>query len=249
MALTDNLVSYWKLDEASGNRADSHGSNTLTDNNTVGAAAAVINDGANFVRANSEHLSLSGSGLQPGTTDFTITAWIKQSGDQVDFENYTFIGRADQFGSGGERGWRLFSQHAAHTLRILFAPGDGGSPVGDIISFGLTPDTWYFVELFYDYSASQLSASLDDGSRVTVTGSAPLLATLATDFGIGGSLGLIPGDFLEGMVDEVGYWTRELTSGERTELYNSGDGLSYDEFGGGGGGGNRRRRILIGGAA
>lgn len=30
-----SLVSWWALDEASGSRADSHGSNTLTDNNTV----------------------------------------------------------------------------------------------------------------------------------------------------------------------------------------------------------------------
>ena len=33
-ALYTNLIAYWKLDEASGNRADSKGSNTLTDTNT-----------------------------------------------------------------------------------------------------------------------------------------------------------------------------------------------------------------------
>jgi hypothetical protein len=30
-----NLVSWWNLDEESGNRSDSHGANTLTDNNSV----------------------------------------------------------------------------------------------------------------------------------------------------------------------------------------------------------------------
>jgi len=35
------LVSWWNLDESSGNRSDSHGSNTLTDNNTVTQAQGV----------------------------------------------------------------------------------------------------------------------------------------------------------------------------------------------------------------
>lgn len=39
MALTDNLISWWSLDEASGTRYDSHGTNHLTDNNTVSSEA------------------------------------------------------------------------------------------------------------------------------------------------------------------------------------------------------------------
>ena len=38
-ALTDNLVSYWKFDESSGNTTDSVGSNNLTNNNSVGFSA------------------------------------------------------------------------------------------------------------------------------------------------------------------------------------------------------------------
>ncbi len=37
MALTDSLVAMWRLEESSGNRSDSQGSNTLTDTNTVGS--------------------------------------------------------------------------------------------------------------------------------------------------------------------------------------------------------------------
>ena len=39
--LKTNLVSWWDLEEASGARVDSHGSNDLTDNNTVGRAEVV----------------------------------------------------------------------------------------------------------------------------------------------------------------------------------------------------------------
>lgn len=48
MALTDNLVSYWKLDESSGNASDSVGSNTLTNNGTAGYASGKINNAVDF---------------------------------------------------------------------------------------------------------------------------------------------------------------------------------------------------------
>jgi hypothetical protein len=45
-----NLISWWSLDEASGSRADKHGANTLTDNNTVLSAAGKKSNAGNFVR-------------------------------------------------------------------------------------------------------------------------------------------------------------------------------------------------------
>src|SRR5262245_27182846 len=42
-SLLDNLVSYWKLDEASGNAIDSVGTNTLTANNAPGTGAGIVN--------------------------------------------------------------------------------------------------------------------------------------------------------------------------------------------------------------
>lgn len=52
MSLSTNLISYWKLDETSGNAVDSVGSNTLTNNNSVSFSTALINNGANFGTAN-----------------------------------------------------------------------------------------------------------------------------------------------------------------------------------------------------
>lgn len=56
--LRDGLISWWDLTEASGNRADSHGSNTLTDNATVTSNPGVIRSS----RAVSWGLEWSGSG-------------------------------------------------------------------------------------------------------------------------------------------------------------------------------------------
>jgi len=33
-----------------------------------------------------------------------------------------------------------------------------------------------------------------------------------------------------GLIDEVAIWDRQLTSDERTELYNSGSGLTYGDL-------------------
>lgn len=62
-----SMVSWWALDEQSGSRADSHGSNTLTDNNTVTVAAGnVLAAGA------------------PGNGD-CIRKWADQSSLATDF--------------------------------------------------------------------------------------------------------------------------------------------------------------------
>src|SRR6056300_304684 len=51
---TTDLVSFWKLDEASGTRVDAFGSNDLTDNNTVGqGTGTVYANAADFERSNS----------------------------------------------------------------------------------------------------------------------------------------------------------------------------------------------------
>jgi hypothetical protein len=75
------LVSRWPLDEASGNRADIVGSNTLTDVNTVAAGSGLILPGArfdnsaDFERDNSEQLS-GGDILDTTSQDFCFFAFV-----------------------------------------------------------------------------------------------------------------------------------------------------------------------------
>lgn len=81
--LTTGLQAYWKLDEASGTRADSSGNgNTLTDNNTVASVAQSYwntETSADFETSNSEYLSIT-DGAQTGldlTSGFSFACWIK----------------------------------------------------------------------------------------------------------------------------------------------------------------------------
>lgn len=72
------IVSYWKLDEASGTRVDSIGANNLTDNNTVLSGTGKVGDAADFESSNSEYLSItdgSQSGLDLNAEDLTVLCW------------------------------------------------------------------------------------------------------------------------------------------------------------------------------
>ncbi len=79
--LLNNLIAHWKLDESSGNRADSHTNGlTLTDNDTVPSATGkVYGLAADIEIGNTEWLSrVSESLLQFGDIDFSFDAWVKR---------------------------------------------------------------------------------------------------------------------------------------------------------------------------
>lgn len=79
----NNIVAWWRMDETSGNRADSSGnSNTLTDVNTVGYTAGKIGNCASFASASSEYFTM-GSAPTTGTGDFSICAWVKTNSSGV----------------------------------------------------------------------------------------------------------------------------------------------------------------------
>lgn len=89
-ALYNSLVAYWKLDEASGNRADSIGSTTLTDNNATGNITGHVYPLAgSFNKALSNWLHTNDNAVvSTGDIDFWISGWfnpatISAGGDDV----------------------------------------------------------------------------------------------------------------------------------------------------------------------
>ena len=81
MASLGTPTSYWKLDEASGNAADSVGANTLTNNNTVGyassATAGSLNNCADFGTANANKSLSIASDLGWTGGAISVSMWIK----------------------------------------------------------------------------------------------------------------------------------------------------------------------------
>jgi hypothetical protein len=76
VALLDNIVAFWELEEASGTRNDSASTNHLTDNNTVTQNTGKVGNCAEFNGAN-EYLSIAdNAALSAGDTDFSFNVWV-----------------------------------------------------------------------------------------------------------------------------------------------------------------------------
>lgn len=216
MALIDDLVAYWSLDEASGDALDAHGSNDLTDNNTVGAATGLVSGARDFERDNSESFSISDNAdLSFGDEDFEFAGWI-------------YIESFASFHMLWTKGIPEYSIYIHGGEQKLH--WDVQSLVEVIHPTVLSTGAWYFVTTFHDATSNLLGITINGGAATTVSYSSGGVDGSGT-FELGGRSG---NQFFDGLMDEVGCWRRLLTSDERTELYNSGDGRDYAYISGGG---------------
>ena len=224
MSLLDNLISYWKLDEASGNAIDTHGTNTLTDNNTVGSAAGKINTARDFEQSQSESFyTASNASLETGDIGFTISFWVKHETVQsIQFYvNKSGVATAD----------REFAAYYT-TGQFAFFVYDSGNNIKQVLS-GVSGSTtnWQHVVAWHDPDANIIGIAVNNGTPATASHTTGVRVT-NYEFELGARRA--QNFFLDGLLDEVGFWKRVLTADERTALYNAGNGLSYDSFGGGG---------------
>lgn len=226
MALTDNLVSYWKMDEASGNRADSHGANTLTDNNTVLAGTGIIGNGGDFESTNSEYLSIldvTQSGLDI-TGDLSISFWFNAE-SLVDSTSYAILQKWETVRSFLFR----IDVTAGSVRNLLVAISASGTSVGQTTGTKdlstVNTGTLYHLVCVYTAAAGTVTVYKNASSLGDITSQNTSIANSAAAFEIGGSG--IGGNYFDGIIDEVGIWSRVLTSGEVTSLYNGGAGLAY----------------------
>lgn len=223
MALITNLVSYWSLEESSGTRFDAHGSNDLTDVNTVGVATGKIGNGADFETVNTESLTItdaSQSGLDI-TGDMSLSFWINletaipNANDQYEIASKTAF-------TSGNYGWDLYLLNVSGAQRIYFAQSSNGTSFTQPFwSFSPSTSTWYHIVIVQDVGTN-VTLYIDGVSQGTGT-------AVASNFNNNGNFYLGRGfsNNLDGILDEFGIWNRTLTSAEVTELYNSGNGLSY----------------------
>lgn len=223
-----NAVSWWTMDEASGSRADSVGSNTLTDNNTVLAATGVWSNAADFERTNSEYLSItdaSQSGLD-FSADFSVALWVNletalSSGD---------MGVLDKYGSAGNRSYRIDLSHSGGTDRIEGFVSDDGTSVSNMTAnfpSNLSTSTDYFIVASYDASAGTMNWYLNDSLFATVTGGKTSIFNSSANVFVGSVGGTAA--FADGWYDEMSVYSTALDYGNVLDLYASGSGIPYSE--------------------
>lgn len=219
MALTDNLMAYWKLNEASGDAVDSHGSNTMTQTGTVGSQTGKLGNARGDTFDASNHFSIaSNSDLVVGDLDFTVACWV-----------YITAKTADRVAvcrdSAGTAVFRLLYNWGSDVFFWRVYDG-GGTPKNLFATTFGSPsvNTWYHLVAWHDSVANEIGITVNAGTADTVA-----MSTGASTGAVPNYIGYSPfgSQTWPGRVDEYGFWKRVLTSQERTDLYNGGSGLAY----------------------
>jgi len=220
--LLTGLVSYWKMDEASGNAIDAHGTNDLTDNNTVGTLTGKIGDCRDFSGTNEYFSHADNADLSVDGTSFSFAFWVNL--DSVTGLR-ALISKRDEAGTGEF---------------VIYANAGGGGNAPQFFNYtsgfngviastfgALSTGTWYLLACVADDAAKELRISVNAGTQNVASYTGSVGATTHT-FRIGVEQSEVAD--VDGKIDETGFWKRALSTSDITAIYNSGNGLSYDNF-------------------
>jgi len=213
-ALFDNYA-YYKMDTGTGT--------VLVDdmtgkyNGTFGGAtwnnSGKINNGTQYVAASNQHINTT-MNFTTGANTKSVSLWF----------NWTGTGQQWIFG-GGDNG----TVGGAFGLYIddptLTFYGFSSADMAFTNAGAVTKSVWHHVVLTYNGSllmgyydgvnTDNKTVTLATGTRHNLTIGARLVGSVLTQ----------P---WTGRIDEVGIWTRNLSSSEVTQLYNSGNGLPFN---------------------
>lgn len=217
--LPTSLVSYWQLEEESSTRVDTPGVNDLTSVNVVGYAAgkqgnaADMEDGSNqslkIVDADQSGLDLTGS--------FSINLWIKPES----FSSDTPLVGKWQHATNNQ----YMVYYDATTLYLITDNSCSGFTYANVgKSHGMSTGNWYMVTVTYTSGTNTVEFWVNGSSLGTATGQTP--SNCGADFYLGDRHGNGVPQF-DGLMDEVGIWSKVLSSTEIADLYNSGNGIPY----------------------
>ena len=214
--LKTGLVSFWELEEASGTRADSHGTNPLVPTGTPTNIAGKVGNCVVTTTSTNYLTCADNADLNASGKDFTIAGWVYWSANnEIAKKGISF----------GQNEWVLdiFFTGSSNVFRLRTISSDGNTT--DAAAQSATPlsvNTWYFVCATYTLATKTATVSTNAGTRATATG-ASTIPNKTDPFRLGN---------LNGRLDQFGWWDRVLTPTEEAALYNGGAGLSYAAMGG-----------------
>jgi hypothetical protein len=226
VALTDNLIAYYKLDESSGNASDSAGSGiTAVNNGSATFSAGKINNGSNFPAAGMFTLGSESSFDFESNNAFSISFWVKYTDNTVEFQLISKLMSVEPY-----TGWEIYVQQGAIGLWLLknyYQPTR--CRVNTVAAYN--NGNWRHVVVTHDgtHVGSGVSFYVD-GSVVAKTiisdslDGNSILNNVSVYFA--GRQGTPTGQVTFSM-DEIAIYNRLLSASEVTSLWNSGNGLSY----------------------
>lgn len=218
MALTTNLVSYWKFDSSNSN--DSVTTNNGTDT-SITYGTGIIGNGSVYNGTTSKiTLPSVAWGI---ATNYSLQSWIKttiitNTNAQIFCnDSPTLSKRIWQFGLAAGTTSQSIRFIRFDSTNTLVTNISGTTQVND----GL----WHHVICTFDSAV---------GSKVYIDGTSNASDAVTTANGNAAAVALFGGidsgstsAFWNGTLDEIAIWNRTLSSTEVTSLYNSGAGLQY----------------------
>ena len=214
-SLNVGLVSWYKLDETTGVVLDELYVNNGTNYNATRGVTGISGSAFNFNSSNlgvyygtSSSLSIAGN--------LSISAWVKPNQGSSNIRG-VFIDW-----SGSNKNYIFWIEGNGS---IQFSNGNGLTNQKDLHSDAIPDDgEWHHVVATRDTSGNNASIYID--------GTLNMSFSLTLDGGATSnnvSLGFWApnnGQFMEGLIDEVGVWNRTLTNEEAIVLYNNGLGCT-----------------------
>jgi len=208
--VNDNLTHYYKLDETSGDRIDLIDSFNLSSLGSVGSVSGKID---NAVELSGSSNQLVGDDVLSANS-LSVSFWVKMYDSSSDYEIIT-----DRTGTGGFIDWHVVYK-TSDALQVYRDVPGGSSVMLECTSVDLTDDFHHIAFTYNDSSYDFLlyiDGSLCDSDTATGSGASGgtflKLSSNNTDYG----------SFMNGIVDELAIWDRELDVTE-IELLSSGCG-------------------------
>lgn len=219
MVLTDGLISYWKLDESSGDAIDAHSDNDGTITGATQNVSGKLNTAYSFDGSDRVDISNVLADITDQDT-LSISLWVKGAGqndkiilgfckDSAGFNNLLDIGTSN---SGSFNKLRIFRYDDSAQINSTGATTILDNTNFYHIVFTCDAGTW----VAYVNGVSEINGSYSPATNGFNKVFMGVTITATSYYG-----------YFTGVVDEVGIWNRALTSDEASALYNAGSGLAY----------------------
>ena len=212
--MTQGLVTYLKLDEASGTLVDDKGLNNFTASGSPLYSQTGIIDTAVGFNSNDDYFQkTSATGVNFGTTaDFTVNFWTDGSTPSSADTNY-FSSRST---TETQPWYRAY--YDGTTLYYEVASGGGADRVFFASNQTVVDGNWHMITMRRSNSGLTHQLFVDGVLAGQSTGTTKNAAS--GTFILGDSRA---DRHLNGKLDEFGIWNRSLTNNELLNLYNSGE--------------------------
>lgn len=213
---TNQSLAYWRMEENTGDITyDSIGIYNLALNNSGRWVPGKIGNGIN-VSYNLQMETNDTTNFGEGALSFT--AWIYPTTDGVgNWRTLTY-----KFHPSYDGSFAVLITDGGN-IRFSISTNSGGTTYCSMTDLIPVLNQWNFVAATYDGSVMKgyLNNTL---SSVTCAKSGTIQVAIS-NLSIG--YNNVSGQYLYGIIDEVGIWKRALPTTELTELWNSGAGLTY----------------------